>query len=150
MVVVADIYGIPTFPDSVKTVKGVVGLKLDTSFAALGGAKLDFNIKYANKPGTDSLMPEITVIPRIPEQYKNFIRQHPALKTELLFGIFDGKELIKELRLEITALQLVDTSSFAFSMAPKFPKGKYTGRLSIESNGYLPTHNSSKIELIFK
>ena len=39
-VFIADIYGLHTFSDSVKTKKGWVGLTMDTMYAALGGIKI--------------------------------------------------------------------------------------------------------------
>lgn len=150
-VFIADIYDLHTFPDSVKTKKGWVGFKLDTMYAGLGGMKLEISNWYLQKPGTDSIFPTIKITPQIPEQYKNFVRNHPGLRTELLIGVFKGKELFKEFRMGITAQQLVDqVGSFETSIAPKFPKGKYTVRASVASNNYLPTHNSNSIEITFK
>ena len=150
-VFIADIYDVHTFPDSVKTKKGWVGFRLDTLYAGLGGMKLEINNRYIQMPGTDSIFPTIKITPQIPEQYKNFVRGHPKLHTELLIGVFKGKELFKEFRMGITAQQLVElVGSFETSIDPRFPKGKYTVRASVQSNSYLPTHNSNSIEIEFK
>jgi len=150
-VFLADVYGIYTFSDSVNTKKGWVGLSLDSLYAALGGMKLDISNRYLQKPRTNSVFPTIKITPQIPEQYKKFVRDHPELHTELLIGVFKGKEMITEFRMEITAQQLIDqVNSFETSIAPRFPKGKYTLRASIASNTYLPTHNSNSIEITFK
>lgn len=150
-VFIADVYGIHTFQDSVKTKKGWVGFRFDSSYTALGGMKLKIDKRYIQKPGTDSIFPTIKITPQIPELYKDFIRNHPRLHTELLIGVFKGKELVREFRMGITAQQLADQiNSFEASIAPLFPKGKYTVRLAIESNSYLPTHNSGSTEIIIK
>ena len=147
----ADVYGLHTFPDSVRTKKGWVGFQLDTMYAALGGMKLDLDNRYIQQAGSDSVFPTIRITPVIPEQYSTFVRNHPGMHTELLLGVFKGKELVKEFRLGITAKQLVDQlNPFEASIAPRFPKGKYTVRAAIESNSYFPTHNSNSIDIIIK
>jgi hypothetical protein len=147
----ADVYGIHIFPDSVQTKKGWVGLRLDTMYAALGGMKLAIGNRYLPKPGTDSIFPTIRITSRIPEQYKSFVRRHPEIHSELLIGIFKGKELVKEFRMGIPAQQLAEQlNPFEISIAPGFQKGKYRVRCAIESNGYLPTHNSNSIDIIIK
>jgi hypothetical protein len=148
---IADVYGLHTFPDSVKTNKGWVGFKLDSMYGALGGMKLEIGNRYLPKPGTDSIFPTIKITPRIPELYKSFVRNHPELHTELLVGVFKGKEFVREFRMGISAQQLIDQlNSFEISIAPGFPKGKYTVRAAIESNSYLPTHNSNSITITIK
>lgn len=147
----ADVYGLHTFPDSVKTKKGWVGFRLDTMYAGLGGMKLEIKDRHLPKPGTDSIFPTIRITPRIPGLYKSFVRNHPEIHSELLIGIFKGKELVKEFRLGISGQQLADQSNpFEISLAPGLPKGKYRVRCAIESNGYLPTHNSNSVDIIIK
>lgn len=147
----ADVYGLHTFPDSIQTKKGWVGFRLDTMYAALGGMKLEIGNRYLPKPGTDSIFPTIRITSRIPELYKSFVRNHPEIHSELLIGVFKGKELVKELRMGITGQQLADQlNAFEISIAPGIPKGKYSVRCAIESNGYLPTHNSNSVDIIIK
>jgi hypothetical protein len=150
-VFISDIYDIDKFSDSVRTKKGWIGFTFDSSYAALGDMKLEISNRYIQKPGTDTIMPTIKISPQIPGQYKIFVRDHPYLHTELLVGIFKGKELIKKVETRITALQLADQQGpFEVSIVPTFPKGKYTVRLAIASNNYLPTHNSGSVDIVIK
>ena len=93
-VFIADIYGIPTFSDSVKTKKGWVGLSFDSMYAALGGIKMMIEEKSID---LDSTYVTINITPQVPEEYQNFLRSHPDINGILFVGIFKGKDLVKEL-----------------------------------------------------
>src|SRR6187455_900700 len=62
-VFIADIYGIYTFSDSVKTKKGWLGLSYDSIYAALGGIKLLIKQKSID---LDSAYVTIDITPQVP------------------------------------------------------------------------------------
>jgi hypothetical protein len=86
-----------------------------------------------------------------PIEYLYFLQTHPGIKTQLVAGIFNGKELVKEIKTGITAEQMVNQSEpFDISLNLNDIKSglNYVIRLGIQSKNYPPTHNSEKIELV--
>jgi len=68
----------------------------------------------------------------------------------LFVGIFKGKNIIKELNLEITAQEITkQNSSFTISIARRLPRGSYDIRLGIKAKNYLITHNSETLHVDF-
>src|SRR6187401_2581522 len=86
-VFIADIYGIHTFSDSVKTKKGWVGFSFDSVYAALGNIKIipgkESVILYNN-----SLTMKITL--EMPDNYRSFLQTYSDIQTELVAGVFNG------------------------------------------------------------
>jgi hypothetical protein len=141
--VIADIYGIHTFPDSVKTRKGWVGLDFDSVYAALGGVKI-IHQQTTVIPNSNSVSIKFSC--EIPEQYQKFILSNPAIKAELFLGVFDGKHLLHEYKTGITAVQLANrTNAGAISFFVDDSNKQYEARFGIKTNNYLTTHNSEKI-----
>jgi hypothetical protein len=146
-VFIADIYGINTFSDSVKTKKGWVGLSYDSIYAALEGIRLKIKQKNID---LDSAYVTINITPQIPEEYQNFLQSHHNINGMLFVGIFKGKNIIKELNLEITAQEITkQNSSFDISIARRLPRGSYDIRLGIKAKNYLITHNSETLHIDF-
>ena len=143
-VFLADVYGIHTFSDSVKTKKGWVGLTLDSMYAGLGGIKII--------PDKRSLIPDynflkIKITTQIPGQYRSFLQTHLDLNTELIVGIFDEKVLLKEYKTGITAQQMIKQSlPFEINLT-NLPQGSGEIRFGIRSKQYLTTHNSETIHI---
>jgi hypothetical protein len=146
-VFIADIYGIHTFSDSVKTKKGWVGLSFDSMYAALGGIRMMIKQKSTD---LDSARVTINITPQVPEEYQNFLRSHPDINGMLFIGIFKGKDIVKEFNLEITAQEIAkQRSSFDISIARWLPRGRYDIRLGIKAKKYLITNNSETIHIDF-
>jgi hypothetical protein len=146
-VFIADIYGIYTFSDSVKTKKGWVGLSFDSLYAALGGIRMTIKQKSID---LDSPYVIINITPRVPEEYQNFLQSHRDINGTLLIGIFKGKDLVKESNLEITAREIANQKSpFDISIARRLPHGSYDIRLGIKAKNYLTTHNSETLHVDF-
>jgi len=146
-VFIADIYGIHTFSDSVKTKKGWVGFTFDSMYTALGGIKMKIKQKNID---LDSTHVTLNIAPHIPEEYQNFFQSHPDINGMLLIGIFKGKDLVKEFNTEISAQEIVkQKSSFDISIARRLPRGSYDIRLGIKAKNYLTTHNSETIHVDF-
>jgi hypothetical protein len=146
-VFIADIYGINTFSDSVLTKKGWVGFSFDSMYAALGGIKMMIKQKSID---LDSNHVTINIIPRVPEEYQNFLQSRPDINGMLFIGIFEGKNIVKEFNLEITAQEIAkQKSSFDISIARRLPHGRYDIRLGIKAKNYLTTHNSETIHVDF-
>ena len=146
-VFIADIYGMHTFSDSVKTKKGWVGFSFDSMYSALGGIRLMIRQKSVN---IDSTHVTINITPQVPGEYQNFLRSHPGINGMLFLGIFKGKDIVKEFNMEMTAQEITrQRSSFDISIARRLPPGKYDIRLGIKTKDYLITHNSETIHVDF-
>jgi len=146
-VYMADIYGLTTFSDSIKTKKGWVGLSFDSIYAALGGIRM--MIKQMSID-LDSTYVTINITPQVPEEYQNFLQSHPDINGMLFVGVFKGKDLVKELNLEISARQITkQRSSFDISIARHLPPRRYDIRLGIKAKNYFITHNSETIHVDF-
>jgi hypothetical protein len=142
-VFIADIYGISTFSDSVKTKKGWVALTMDPMYAALGGIRI-IHEETAIVESTNLI--HIKFSTQIPEQYRKFLQVNQNINTELVVGVFNGKELLKEYKTGITAQQLADQTSPSNVSFFIEDSGKASEvRFGIRSKNYLVTHNSEKI-----
>lgn len=146
-VFIADIYNTSSFSDSVNTKKGWVGLTSDSSYSALGGIELIPGEKkiILDPARIASIKCEVT----IPNQYLNFLRSHPELRSELFAGIFKGKEMVKEINMKLTAHQIARTTGnldLIIDFTTLSP-GKYILRFGIKVKDYPITHNSEKIEV---
>jgi hypothetical protein len=144
-VFIADIYGINTFSDSVKTKKGWVGYSLDTMYAALGNIKI-IPGKESVMLYNNSLTMKITL--EMPENYRSFLQTYPDIQTELVAGVFKGKTLLREYKTGITVQQVVNQNNSIDIQLTNLPKGGNEIRFGIRSKKYLPTHNSETIYVI--
>jgi 4-amino-4-deoxy-L-arabinose transferase-like glycosyltransferase len=145
-VFIADIYGIHTFSDSVKTKKGWVGLTMDSMYAALGAIQIIPSEKTILTSESKRVL--LKCNSRILYRYGMFLDALPELKTELLVGVFKEKDLIKEIGTGITAQQIIPGADFNVALdLENIAPGKYILRLGIKSKDYPVTHNSEKIEL---
>ena len=144
-VFIADIYGINTFSDSVKTKKGWVGFSFDSMYAALGNIKIipgkESVILYNN-----SLTMKITL--EMQENYRSFLQTYSDIQTELVAGVFNGKTLLKEYKTGITVQQVIKQNNSIDIQLTNLPKGGNEIRFGIRSKNYLPTHNSETIHII--
>jgi len=147
-VFIADIYGIHTFSDSVKTNKGWVGLSYDSVYSGLGNIKIipsEKNVILYNNSLT------IQITPEMPESYRSFLQTHSDIQTELVAGVFNGKNLLKEYKTGITAQQMAKQNKPFQIQLTNLPKGGNNEiRFGIRSKNYLPTHNSEKILMIIQ
>jgi hypothetical protein len=146
-VFIADIYGISTFSDSVKTKKGWVGFSFDSMYAALGAIKII--------PGEKSVILynnslSIKISPEMPENYRSFLQIHSDTQTELVAGIFNGKNLLNEYKTGITAQQIAKQTNSLEIHLTNLPKGGNEIRFGIKSKNYLTTHNSETILMIIQ
>ena len=144
-VFIADIYGVHTFSDSVKTKKGWVGLTMDSLYGALGGIKV---IHEETAIVVNNNLLNIKFSTQIPEQYRRFLSANQNINTELVVGVFSGKELLKEYSTGITAQQLANrVSPSAISFFIEDLSKAYDIRFGIRSKNYLITHNSETIHV---
>ena len=144
-VFIADIYGINTFSDSVKTKKGWVGLSFDSMYAALGNIKIipgEKNVTLYNNSLTTKITPEM------PDNYRNFLQTNSEIQTELVAGVFNGKDLLREYKTGITAQQIAKQNNSFQIQLTNLPKGGNEVRFGIRSKNYFPTHNSETIHVI--
>lgn len=148
-VFIADINGISSFTDSVLTKKGWVGLSFDSVYSGLGQLKIipDKDVIVADEYKFVS----INISAQVEEPYLAFIKTHPEIYTELVAGVFLGKDIIKEYKLGISAAEITkwDKPFHVFLNLSEIPSEKISIlRFGIKSKYYPPTHNSKKIDLI--
>ena len=142
----ADIYNISGYKDSLKTKTGWVGFSPDTTYAGLAGIKIIPEQKKIESKFNSLLKISFGIITS--EPYTQFLQHSPDLKTELLAGIFKGKNIIKEFGTGISAHQLVASANLIVELdLESISPGDYDLRFSIRSKDYPPTHNSHKIKL---
>jgi hypothetical protein len=147
-VFIADIYGISTFSDSVNTKKGWIAFSFDSVYAALGGIKLMVEQKSIGKANSVPIILKIT--PQLPREYLNFLQSHSDINSELLIGIFNGKNIVKEIKTGITGQQIAKQRvPFDISILRDLPLRNYEIRLGIKTKNYLTTHNSETIHVDF-
>ena len=145
-VYLADTYNIFSYDDSIKTEKGWVGISTNTVFAGLAGIKIIPEQKSIETKANAVLTISSGII--ISKPYILFLKQQPNLKTELLAGVFKGKNIIKELSTGISAYQLAASENVIVVLdLGNIPSGEYSLRFSIQSKDYPPGHNSDKIKL---
>jgi len=132
------------FSDSVYTAKGLMGLKPDTSFSALGKIKIiPVEIENKNRIINMSFTTEMSL------QYSSFLLSNQNLKNELLVGIFKGKEMVKEIHTGIRVQELLMPKVYSLSLnLSDMSPGKYYYRFGLMVKNYPPTHNSEKFDLI--
>lgn len=150
-VFIADVYGIDKYDDSIKTKKGTVGFTPDSLYAALGQIKIVAEKKIISPKEWDAGFFTLRISAETPKKYLSFIKAHPRVQTKLFAGIFNGKDLIKEFDLKITAQQIADWKEpFGVFIETKDfkPNIATTLRFGIKSKNYPPTHNSEKIDLL--
>ncbi len=93
----------------------------------------------------NSLTTQITS--EMPENYRSFLQTHSDIQTELVAGVFNGKDLLKEYKTGITAQEIAKKESIRIQLT-NLPKGGNEVRFGIRSKNYLPTHNSKPIHVI--
>jgi hypothetical protein len=104
--------------------------------------------KYSIKGKETGLMIQFTSV--FPELYKNYISNNQSLKTNVVLAVYNSKEWIKDLPLDLSIYQLVEKKNGVANIKPNLVPGKYFMRFSISSGEYPGTHNSDKIELVIE
>src|SRR4029078_8716492 len=131
--------------DSVTTKKGVIGLTLDTLYAGLGQIKIIPDRNNVLPDNLTSIYFILNVSSQVPGEYLRFIKNHPEIHTNLVVGVFKGKNLIKEIDLKQTAQQISEWKEPFLVKIPINVIGPILPdalRFSIRSKNYPPTHNS--------
>ena len=131
--------------DSVQIAKEWLGLKFDSSYSALGRINI-----FPEKINISAGKLNISLAPEISRSYFSFLYSNKDLKTELVVGIFKGKELVKEINTGITAQQLASAlvPVSILSGVSGLAQGKYDCRLGLRVKDYPVTHNSKKFALV--
>jgi hypothetical protein len=147
-VFIAGVNNISDFTDSIKTKRGTAGFTKDTLYSGLGQIKIIPEKKTIVADETGRI--HIKIFVTAPTEHLYFLQTHPEIKTQLVAGIFNGKELVKEINTGITAQQIVSQPGpfdISLNLKEVKPGLNYVIRLGIQSKNYPPTHNSEKIQL---
>ena len=90
----------------------------------------------------------LKITPQLSGEYLNFLQSHSDINTELLIGIFNGKNIVREIKTGITAQQIAtQRAPFDISIPRDLPLRNYEIRLGIKTKNYLTTHNSETIHV---
>lgn len=141
----ADIYELQNFPDSVVTKKGAVGIRYDSMFTPLGNLWISSESKTFNLSTTGNQL-RLKFRTRCSDLVREFILQHPHIKTELWLGVFRNKQCVRQIQTRYTAMELIQTKTFEFvADMSGLPSGNYHLRFGMKAKDYFPTHCSDKI-----
>ena len=143
-VYLADVFNHTGVIDSVNTKKGRFLLIADSSYAAL--ERINF---FPEKIIANNGVLRADIKPGISDLYLRFLKSNPGIETQLVLGIFKGKEIIKEINTGLTVYQLTDLKTFSLSLnIADIKPGKYDCRLGLKVKDYLVTHNSKNFCLV--
>jgi hypothetical protein len=142
-VYIMDIYGIERFKDSVQTPLFNVGYGYDSSFHSFGRVtfKSDDYVIRAN----DSLTLHFAV--EVPPYYRNYLLAHPEIDEDVVAGIFNGRDVAKEMKLPLRLQAIIQKDARSFVLYPGIAKGDYVLRFGVFSDSGFFSHNSDKIKL---
>lgn len=145
-VYIFDIYGVESFPDSVKAPLFTVGYRFDSSF--LSFAKIQFRSKdYRIKTG-DSLQIHFTL--NVPEHYLTFLQSHPGVDEKIAIVIFKNRDRLNIIEAPFSLQQVIRNNIREWTLFPALPEGEYFFRFGVMSDSRLYTHNSEKIQLFVR
>lgn len=146
-VILADIYDMHHFKDSVKTGKGWIGWNLDPEFISLRKTEIKTNKSFYSLRGLNSVL-VITGNCIMPRAYHYYLMEHPELKTNLWVGVFKGKEFVDQFATGVTAHELASKGAFEISIDLKnIAPGTYKLKFGLQAKDYFPVLVSSGINL---
>lgn len=141
-----DIYDMYRFTDSLQTPVGWVGYRYDSTLLSFAKVNISINEKkIVTKEGEPLLL---SCRFDIPEHYSAFIRSHTITNDTVRIGIFNKKDLVKEIPTTLTLKEINEQKQSAITVDPVLPKGKYYLRFTIQCGSGNSTHNSEKIPLV--
>ena len=134
------------YKDSVLVGKVWLTLWYDSLFSPMGKISVHADKdRYIIKKGEALPM---SIHASFPGSYPSFLEAHPALPTQLVIGITQGKKEIREIETGITAQQLITGNNLSMVADTKdLPAGVYTMRFTIRVKNYLEGHNSNRMHL---
>jgi Dolichyl-phosphate-mannose-protein mannosyltransferase len=141
-----DVYDLWRFNDSLKTPIGLIGYGYDSSFSSF--AKIQIKPKEKTLSTFIGAATIFDVAATMPQQYRQYILNHPEIKAKIIIGVFNEKGWIEDYPTTLTLQDLLKDSFLIRIDTFHLPEGKYYLRIAIGSGNYNPTHNSEKIELI--
>lgn len=142
-VYLADVYNRSSFMDTVQTVKGLITIKFDSSFASFERMNI-----IPEKVSSSNGMLNIKFTTEFPRTYIDFLNTNRGLEAKLLFGVFKGKEILKEIDTEFDVYKLLSADTFSLTInTSDLQPGKYDCRFGIKVKDLPVTHNSKKIVL---
>ena len=146
---IAGVNNISEFADSIKTKRGTTGFTKDTLYSGLGQIRILPDKKTIVADETRLI--HIKFFVTAPTEHLYFLQTHLEIQTQLVAGIFNGKELVKEINTGITAQQIVirpGPFDISLNLNDVKPGLNYIIRLGLQCKDYPPTHNSEKIQLV--
>ncbi len=142
-----DKHGLWRFNDSLETPIGWVGYKYDSAFSSFAKVQIIPTSKKLHLTYI-GMATQFDAVATMSPMYRSYILKHPGLQAKIIVGVFNEKGWIEDYP---TTLTLQDLLKDKFSIridSFHLKEGTYYLRFAIESDGYAPTHNSDKIELI--
>jgi Dolichyl-phosphate-mannose-protein mannosyltransferase len=147
-VYILDNHDVYLFDDSLKTPIGWVGYKYDSVFASFAKINIDAGHKEFTIHKGDSL--PLTCSFNVQENYIRFIEKNPSLQDTVRIGVFNTKGWMKDYLLPVTLEEMAQKKIKQVTIYPNLPSGKYYLLFAINRSFRIPTHNSSRIELVIE
>ena len=134
------------YKDSVLAGKEWLRLWFDSSFSPMGKISIHADKDHYRIKKGEAL--PMRIYARFPDSYPPFLKAHPVLPTQLVVGIAEGKNEIKEIECGVTVQQLITGNTLSVvADTQDLPPGNYTMRFTIKVKNYLKGHNSMKMRL---
>jgi len=147
-VYILDIHNPDSFETRIPITLGVLNYKYDPAFASF--AKVKFIPSEKIIKVKENLPFSMGVHIELPVKFYDYITSQPALKIEMVAGVFDKYGWIEDLPVSNSLYDLVQKPT-ELHFVPRLPKGNYYLIFSILHVGTVTaTHNSDKIKLVIE
>jgi hypothetical protein len=145
-VYILDTHNPDSFQTKIPVPIGNLNYKYDPAFASF--AKVKFIPSESIMKVKENEAFPINIHAELPPKYYNYIISNPALKIEMVVGVFNKYGWLEDLPVSNSLDELVKKPA-VLKFAPQLPKGSYYLIFSILHIGTVTaTHNSEKIKLI--
>lgn len=138
-----DIFNLHRFDDSIRAPLFTVGYRLDSAYHSFSKIQFHANDIFATAKQNIELQFEV----HVPQHYKTYLQEHPAVDASIAVAIFQNREKIRTIELPFTLQQLLGNNYNSVVIEPKLEAGEYFLRFGIMSDSQLYTHNSEKVSL---
>lgn len=142
-----DIYNLSRFTDTMKTSIGTIGYRYDTAF--LSFAAVQVKTSFTKYSAAQNQAIQLSCSSAMPDRYRAYLESNKNIPATLSVLIFKRATFVKQVPVVIGIHELL-RKEFTVTFQPQLPPGEYYFRLSIQKEGYNPTHNSEKISLTIR
>jgi hypothetical protein len=144
-VYILDVHNRHLLTDSIQIPGWTLAYRYDSSFYSFAKLMIQPDKKEYTIRSGDSL--DIKFNTGIPAHYKKYLLDHPRADANVILGVFNGRELLKDIETGLSVQQLNQRPEGSIILPSGLPKGKYILRFAIGSGTTMFSHNSEKIGL---